>query len=374
MKSLFLFPYGLIPASTGAKVEAWKTLNVLKSIGECTVFSAATKPVGSGWAYIEREQFNRFGYKLILREEVQKRKNLLQVFGIIFAGICKIAGFENFFGHSNPYHRYAFPKNTWHSLTKQYDIAIINYSYWASLPSECPKIIILHDLLSNTMGAYSKGETKDLLTAELVVVISCEEEQILHKRGIYKTLWSPPAVERIDEELSDRIGVVGSANRFNIEGMRWLSTFESTTSSPIHVFGDVGKYVKREVFNLRGRYQDGKEPYRECGIILIPTGHGTGVQIKTVEALAAGRAIIARRGGMRGIPHSSDAWIEVDTPNEMIKVASRLAANIAEREQLGRAAHAYYEKHLNATHIRNRLRSEILKRSKNKESKVEELS
>ena len=244
-------------------------------------------------------------------------------------------------------------------MTEQFDLAVINYSYWAFLPCECPKIVILHDLLSSTMTAYSKGETEDLLTAELIVVISCDEKHELHKRGIEKVLWSPPAIERIDVSDSGRIGVIGSANKFNAEGMRWLSTSDFTSEFSINVYGDVGKYAKREVFDCRGRYKDAMEPYHECGIILVPTAQGTGVQIKAVEALAAGRAIVARRGAMRGIPHSSDAWIEVDKPNEMIIAASRLAENTAERESLGRAAHSYYKKYLNASDIRGNLKSAI---------------
>ena len=155
--------------------------------------------------------------------------------------------------------------------------------------------------------------------------------------------------------------MTGSANRFNLEGLQWLSSGKSIAMPLIQVFGDVSQHVKADFFKSRGRYQDVMDPYRECGVILVPTSLGTGVQIKTVEALAAGSALVVRRGGLRGIPHSTDAWIEVDTPDEMLSVASRLAADSTEREQLGKAAHAYYEKHLNATTIKSKLKSAIQK-------------
>lgn len=359
MKSLFLFPYCLLPVNTGAKVEAWKTLSILKSLGECTVLSASTKPVGAGWSHKERHELEQLGYSLVLREDVQNQRNIQQLFGILFASMCKIIGFERAFGHRNPYHRYAFPSKLWYSMTHQYDIAVINYSYWARLPTACPKIIILHDLLSNTMLTGLSGEVSELKTADLVVVISCEEEPKLHKQGIRHTLWSPPAVQRMDADLTKNVGVIGSANRFNREGLRWLSSSGLSPELPIQVFGDICHFAKQESFELKGRYEDAMVPYRQCGIILIPTSQGTGVQIKTIEALAAGRAIVARRGGLRGIPHSSEAWIEVDSPDEMLEVATRLSRNIAERERLGRAAHSYYEKNLNATKIKNQLKTAI---------------
>ena len=86
----------------------------------------------------------------------------------------------------------------------------------------------------------------------------------------------------------------------------------------------------------------------------MPTALGTGVQIKVVEALAAGRAIVARRGAMRGIPPSDDAWHTVDTPEQMWSAADRLADNVAARESLAARAGAYYAEHLEGIAVRER--------------------
>ena len=80
------------------------------------------------------------------------------------------------------------------------------------------------------------------------------------------------------------------------------------------------------------------------------------MQIKCVEALAAGRAIVARRGAMRGIPRD-DAWIEVDTPVEMMDWARRLSSDKNLRESWGLRSRDYHRKHLNADIIRNEIRS-----------------
>jgi glycosyltransferase involved in cell wall biosynthesis len=106
------------------------------------------------------------------------------------------------------------------------------------------------------------------------------------------------------------------------------------------------------MFDPVGPYAEEQQPYRECGVILMTTTQGMGVQIKSIEALACGRAIVARRGAMRGIPPGDGAWMEVDTPEQMVEEAGRLVRDAAARESLGRCAHDYYERHLNSERIR----------------------
>ena len=77
--------------------------------------------------------------------------------------------------------------------------------------------------------------------------------------------------------------------------------------------------------------------------------------------MAAGRAIVARRGAMRGIPPGNGAWIEVDTPDEMREAARRLQADPAARRAQMAAAHAYYRMHLDAEPRRIELKAALLK-------------
>jgi len=359
IKSLLLFPYTLFPIDDGAKRESWKILSVLKELGDCTVFSALKKPVGRGWTSHARHEMDRQNIHVVFREQLQKRRNLLQLTGIIYAACCKGLKLEKAFGHSNPYHRWAFPRVVWNKLVDQFNLAVISYSYWAWLPTRCSKVVVLHDLLSGYMWEKSKRETRDLKTADLVIVISKAEEEKLHERGITNTHWSPPAVNRIDAPLNENVGIVGSDNPFNREGLEWLKSVGPNLKIPVRVYGGISKRKLGENFNSMGSYDDIWTPYRECGVLLIPTAMGMGVQIKAVEALAAGRAIIARAGAMRGIPHSNQAWVEVDDPQEMLEAADRLSRDQKRRKEMGEAAHAYYEKYLNAGNIHRNLLSAI---------------
>jgi len=352
-KSIYLIPYGIYPIDNGIKRESWKILSALNVLGQCTIFSACKKPVGGGWTVQTKKELDRHNIHVLFREQVQKRRNLLQFAGILYAAWCKVLMLEKAFGHSNPYHRFAFPGDIWENLTKQFGLAVISYSYWARFSSACPKIVVLHDLLSDYMWEGSGRETRDLKTADLVIVISKAEEKTLQERGITKIHWSPPAVKRINAPLNEQVGLVGSDNPFNREGLKWLMSVRSNL--PVYVYGRISKQDLNKNFIPMGYYNDAGKPYIDCGVILIPTVLGMGVQIKAVEALAAGRAIIARKGAMRGIPHSEEAWVEVKDPKEMIEAAAWLSRDKKSRERMGEAAHIYYEENLNALRISSRL-------------------
>ena len=357
MKSVALVPYCPFPADSGGKVEMWKHLNTLQSVGECTLVSAATRPVGMGWAASAKSEVERRGYTIQLREEVFPRRNWKQLAGLAYGAFCKGLGLERAFGHTNPYHRHAFPPEFLLECSRQADLAIINYSYWAGLPTHCPKVIILLDLWSNVMWGGTRREIEDLRTADLIVVISKDEETQLRQQGLQNILWSPPLAEPSDFSLTSTVGITGSANRFNQEGIHWLSRAAIPQDIPVKIYGALAQFAQWPEVDTVGRYADSHEPYQACGVFLLPTALGMGVQIKTVEALAAGRAIIARTGAMRGLPAGDGAWIEVETPEAMWEQAALFSCDADLREEQGAKARIYYQKHLDSRKILSDLRT-----------------
>lgn len=363
MKSLVLTPYSPLPANHGGKAEMYKHLEILRSLGECTIASAASRPVGMGWGTEVRNEIEGKGYRVVLREDSSSLRTWKQWFGLAYGSVCKGLGLTRAFGHTNPYHRFAFEPKWWYDLSLSADLAIVNYSFWVGLPTACPRVVVLHDIFSNTMWGGSRQEIEDLRTADLIVVISKDEEKQLRDHGFTNILWSPPLVKPATFDLTGEIGILGSANSFNREGVRWLSTVAPPEKLVINVYGALAKYVvwaqARQIFSYLETYQ----PYMECGIILLPTALGTGVQIKVVEALACGRAIVARRGAMRGLPAGEGAWFEVESAVDMWKEAERLSTNPSLRLEQGEKARAYYQRFLDHNKIIDELTDAYLKTS-----------
>ncbi|CAK8717930.1 Glycosyltransferase subfamily 4-like N-terminal domain-containing protein [Candidatus Electronema halotolerans] len=356
MKSVVLTPYCPLPSDTGGKVEMWKHLDLLQTMGECTIASAATRPAGMGWTAEMKKQIEERGFAVRLREELYSSRNWRQWAGLAYGAVCKGLKLERAFGHANPYHRHAFPPDFLLECSRDADLAVINYSYWTWLPTACPKVLVLLDLWSNQMWGGSRCETEDLRKADLIVVISKDEEIQLRRRGVNNILWSPPLAQPSDFPLTDRVGLTGSANFFNQEGLRWLGQAAMPQPLPFTVYGALSQFALWPDVLKVTRYVDNNQPYQECGIILLPTALGMGVQIKVVEALAAGRAIVARNGAMRGLPPSEGAWLEVNSPAEMWAQAERLSKDAQLRTAQAAKAKAYYQQHLDADNILAELR------------------
>lgn len=357
MKTAVLIPYCPWPADTGGKVEMLKHLDVLRSLGNCLLVSAATKPVGAYWTAEARREMERRGFQVRLREECCPRRNPLQLAGIAYASVCKALRLEKALGHANPYHRYAFPPRWWYECTRGADLAVVFYSFWVRLPTACPKAAVLLDLWSDyTWEHHSLVETREIKQADLTVVISRDEIERLRGRGLEHLLWSPPCVAAQAMPDSAEVGLVGSNSPVNREGLAWLAGALGTAAAPgVRVYGSLAQVAGGPGFIPVGRYADTMQPFRDCGIILMPTAQGMGVQVKTIEALAAGRAIIARRGAVRGIPREPGAWIEVETPDEMLRLALELQQSPARRLAVSAGARAYYERHLESGRILNEL-------------------
>lgn len=359
MKSIMLLPYCPFPADHGGKAEMQKALECLRELGPCKILSARTRPAGMGWTPAAIDESKNRGFQMVFREDDELRRlRPGRAWGLAYGAGCKALGLERTFGHANPYHRYAFDPAWIARHSESADLAVFAYSFWAGFPAACPKVVLLLDVWSDYMWGGRKLETRDLKTADLVIAISKQEERSLHERGITRTLWSPPFVAPQTLPDSDRIGMLGSANAFNREGLKWLG--EGYSDAPVKVFGQLAAFAVGSGFEPVGRYADAMDPYRACGIILMATTAGMGVQIKSIEALAAGRAIVARRGAMRGIPPGNGAWIEVDTAEEMRETARRLQLDsVARRAQMD-AARDYYRAHLDANRLRAELREALL--------------
>ena len=352
IKSTCLLPYCPLPIDSGARAVFRKHLNILNDLGECTVLSTARRPVGFGWS---PEALDELGSEGIAVQFGSKglQTRFLGVYGILYAALFKMLRAEKAFGHSNPYHRYAFDPEWVNNITKDKGLCEIHYSYWARLPVQCPKIVVVHDLWSDIMWEGDKRETEELKQADLIVTVSKSDHDKLIERGVTNVLWSPPVVEQEECEDSEDVMIVGSDNRHNREGLNWLIGSEKHLSPiSLRIYGSLASRLKPAgALELYPRYASAVAPYKKNGIVLMTTSHGTGIQIKAIEALACGRAIIARRGAMRGMPDGDGAWLEVDEPEEMVEAAKLLVRDPNRRIDLMNRSSYYYKEHFDSNRI-----------------------
>ena len=139
-----------------------------------------------------------------------------------------------------------------------------------------------------------RRETVELAAADCVLVLSVAEIRRLEQRGLRNAVWVPPLIDRCETPGNADIGIVGSDSRVNRRGLWWLAGAVRREPIDVRVYGGLGRHACRAGFRDGGAYGDRYDPYRACGIVLMPTAEGLGVQVKGVEALACGRAIVPR--------------------------------------------------------------------------------
>ncbi len=359
MKSICLVPYCPWPADTGTKVEMMKHLHLLNSLGTCTIASARGKPVGFGWTSEAESELRSQGFDLVFREDAVAFR-LVWLIGFAYAQMCTVLRLDRAFGHSNPYHRFAFDQSWWSRITRGMDLAVCQYGFWGRLRSDCPQAIVIHELLSSYHYEGHAREVREWRDADLLCVVGHDERGMLEERGLKHVLWSPPAIAPADLPLTLDVGLIGTKAPQNMEGLRWLEQADAPDGLTIKVFGNIASEVTSPMFDPVGRYGANSEPYEACGIHLMTRDDRPGLQIKVVEALAFGRAIVARRGSMRGLPEGEAAWVEVETPEAMLREALALQQDSGRREALARRARQYYALHLSETGILDALKNGYL--------------
>ena len=359
LRSVCLVPYCPWPANTGTKVEMMKHLNVLRKLGPCRILSCKKKPVGFGWTSEAVKSLEEMGFEFAFRE-TDYFFDLRWIYSCGYAWLCTFLKMEDRFGSSNPYHRYAFRQSWIRRKTADADLVVMQYSYWARLLGDIPSVIVQHELLSNFHRGGSKKETQDLQQADCILVVGDDEVATLKERGLQNVIWSPPAIEGEALPVNAEVGLVGTVAPQNLEGLHWLESAQAEVAPKINVFGNLASKCTQPYLNPVGRYGKGSEPYEACGIHLMTRPDRPGLQIKVVEALSFGRAIIARKGSMRGLPHSENAWVEVETPDEMLSEALRLSTDEEARLVLANAARRYYLDHLDSHQILSRLEQTYL--------------
>lgn len=75
--------------------------------------------------------------------------------------------------------------------------------------------------------------------------------------------------------------------------------------------------------------------YRESNVVVVPTKQSAGTNLKVIEAMAMGRAVVSTSTGCAGLglTHDEDVWIE-DEPAAFGRAVVRLLSNPGERSRL----------------------------------------
>ena len=210
-----------------------------------------------------------------------------------------------------------------------------------------------------------------LLQSDVVLGIQSNESEYLEgllsgKRiatvGIDADLPLDPG---LPSKASETIGIIGSDNPANREGLdlflehSWPAIYAQRPQARLCIAGKLGIALQTQLLDsfpegvaTLGWIPDLALFYRDLRLVVNPVVRGTGLKIKSVEALAYGRPLVAYPVGLEGISCSSDLpWIEVPDSHAMALACLALLRDPERCDAMAKAARSYAHQSLGAEHV-----------------------
>lgn len=240
---------------------------------------------------------------------------------------------------------------------EEYKAVIINYAvysfYFDLFSSETIRILDAHDRLTDRYKMYldqgkvpadwhslrMKDERKAVLQADIIWAITRREKN--HYTEMLEGL--PVTVYTVRHLISykptsyagekKRVVMVGSDNALNIDGLSWfLSNVWSrieTDNAELVVAGTLcmAENLVPALDNVLyyGQFESEEEVYRLGNVFINPMQTGTGLKIKTLEALAHGKTVLSTSEGACGLNEfEGESLIISDQPQEWVHEIQKL--------------------------------------------------
>jgi len=190
-------------------------------------------------------------------------------------------------------------------------------------------------------------EARGLGRADVVLAIQAREAEVLAARGARSvlTLGHAPAPRFLTEVEAPvpraRFGYLGSANPWNAGSVRALDA--ALAEAPELDWLIAGSILRRGDLRLRSRplvldpLAEVAEFYHAVDCVVNPMTGGTGLKIKTVEALMHGRPVLGTADAFAGLPAAHPAHQVADVP-ALIALMRDYAASERVRAEVAQAS------------------------------------
>lgn len=250
------------------------------------------------------------------------------------------------------------------------------------LPPATSKVIIVHDVMElRRQSLEAAGLPLDfdveMITREISafrradVCLAIKTEEADYIRTVApgcEVALIPFAAPQIEVDIAAPREAsalfVGSDNFPNRDALAWLleriwpDVRLQRPRAQLRVVGGVGR-TYRETWpagaEAVGVVDDLRAEYRRAAVALIPLRVGSGLKIKTVEALAAGLPCVTTTVGAEGVPHPPEAAVAIADDAPSFAAAVVAAIDARHRAEPRRAARDYAHREFSEEAILARL-------------------
>ncbi len=254
---------------------------------------------------------------------------------------------------------------------READVAQVEYTYLAAYGGD---VLVEHDVTFDlyaqirarrkTFGAWwdwwrwHRFETRAVQGFKSVVVMSEKDREMLGtgrviENGVDLARFVPRA-----EAVGRKVLFIGSFRHFpNIVAFRYLTgeilplaggvdlTVVAGPDAWLHWVHQTGMLRPSFDFRILEFVEDVRPLYHEANIVVVPTLESAGTNVKVLEAMAMGRAVISTSSGCAGLgcEHGVNIWI-ADTAAEFAAGITRLLEDDALRGRIAAAGRRHVEK------------------------------
>lgn len=252
-------------------------------------------------------------------------------------------------------------------LQKQeaFDCVIINYIFLSGLSkyfTNSKKILYTHDVFTNKFkntglkwfSVTSNEEAKALDRVDITLAIQ-ENEAIFYRYLTQKkvlTAFSYFPVSLTGYTGKKTLLYLAGPNAHNLESIDWFlnNVFKQLSNSDKEVRLLIGGGICREIESkyrnnsiiFYGEVNDALDFYEQGDIFINPTFNGTGLKIKTFEAMSYGKVLISHPHNTIGIYKKEEAPILIaDNPKDYINHINSILNNESKAKELKQSSIDY---------------------------------
>ena len=246
-------------------------------------------------------------------------------------------------------------------LIRTLDVHFPGMIEWANDPAFGGK---LRKLYWQTQGQrFRRFEAETLRAVPVVVTVSAEDEAVLRREGVSQVVTIPPPRE-VEPEVASResnerpimlfmgrLDMPVNREAFFVFTDKVLPHVGSETRARVNIIfagGFPDEAVRRRAtecdIEIRAPLsnEEARELLAQAELFLSPVISGTGIKIKTLEAMANGKAIIGFAEAFRGVPLQDGVHALIaNSPEEFARSIEELAQDPSKSRRIGQAAREF---------------------------------
>jgi glycosyltransferase involved in cell wall biosynthesis len=366
---LIVSPTPFAPADAGNRVRIRNLLSALRDDGLDVHFLHVDRERGDGEkmsAILGADRFRVIPYQRPPRRESPIARVARHVHQLINEDARHVWGIDDWY---DPAITDAVLR--WHKEVA-FGTVLVEYVFFSaifeSLPSDVLKILDTHDRFTLRHRLYiAQGmaprffsttyadEAKGLSRADLILAIQDSERNKFARMTNRKVVTLGHLVH-IENCFSQPMRgeppcllMVGSANEINIDGLNrfltedWPLIKKRIPDARLLIAGGLSSHAPTtDDITVLGYVEDISSAYRQAHMVINPVRGGTGLNIKSIEAMGFGMPLVSTIAGSRGLETVVDsAFLRADGPEQMAGCVERIWLGRVLAQQLSEGALAF---------------------------------